>query len=51
MRSAGRAYVPQRKSGFVPVPETRVTCLSIYTLEVYYRHMPLYRTGLFENAR
>ena len=28
-----------------------VTCLSIYTLEVYYRHLPLYRTGLFENVR
>jgi hypothetical protein len=23
-----------------------VTCLSIYTLEVYYRHLPLYQTGL-----
>ncbi|MGD9634386.1 MAG: squalene--hopene cyclase [Pirellulales bacterium] len=22
-----------------------VTCLSLYTLEVYYRHLPLYRTG------
>jgi hypothetical protein len=28
-----------------------VTCLSIYTLEVYYRHLPLYKTGLFENVR
>jgi hypothetical protein len=28
-----------------------VTCLSIYCLEVYYRHLPLYRTGLFENVR
>jgi hypothetical protein len=28
-----------------------VTCLSIYTLEVYYRHLPLYQTGLYENAR
>jgi hypothetical protein len=28
-----------------------VTCLSLYTLEVYYRHLPLYRTGLFENVR
>jgi hypothetical protein len=28
-----------------------VTCLSIYTLEVYYRHLPLYRKGLFENVR
>jgi len=28
-----------------------VTCLSLYVLEVYYRHLPLYRTGLFENAR
>ncbi len=28
-----------------------VTCLSIYVLEVYYRHLPLYRTGLFENVR
>jgi hypothetical protein len=28
-----------------------VTCLSICTLEVYYRHLPLYRTGLFENVR
>jgi len=28
-----------------------VTCLSIYVLEVYSRHLPLYRTGLFENAR
>ena len=26
-----------------------VTCLSLYTLEIYYRHLPLYRTGLFEN--
>jgi hypothetical protein len=25
-----------------------VTCLSIYVLEVYYRHLPLYRTGLYE---
>jgi hypothetical protein len=24
------------------------TCLCIYTLEVYYRHLPLYRTGLME---
>lgn len=28
-----------------------VTCLSLYILEVYYRHLPLYRTGLFENVR
>jgi hypothetical protein len=28
-----------------------VTCLSLYVLEVYYRHLPLYRTGLFENVR
>ncbi len=28
-----------------------VTCLSTYVLEVYYRHLPLYRTGLFENVR
>jgi hypothetical protein len=28
-----------------------VTCLSIYVLEVYYRHLPLYRTGLFENRQ
>lgn len=28
-----------------------VTCLSLYTLEVYYRHLPMYRTGLFENVR
>jgi hypothetical protein len=28
-----------------------VTCLSIYTLEVYYRHMPLYRSGLFEHVK
>ena len=34
--SAGRLYV---------------TCLSIYTLEVYYRHMPLYRTGLLDGTR
>jgi hypothetical protein len=27
-----------------------VTCLSIYTLEVYYRHLPLYRTGLLDDA-
>ncbi len=23
-----------------------VTCLSLYVLEVYYRHLPLYRTGI-----
>jgi hypothetical protein len=28
-----------------------VTCLSLYTLEVYYRHLPLYQTGLYENAK
>jgi hypothetical protein len=28
-----------------------VTCLSLYVLEVYYRHLPMYRTGLFENLR
>jgi hypothetical protein len=28
-----------------------VTCLSLLTLEVYYRHLPMYRTGLFENVR
>lgn len=28
-----------------------VTCLSLCTLEVYYRHLPMYRTGLFENVR
>jgi hypothetical protein len=28
-----------------------VTCLSLYVLEVYYRHLPMYRTGLFENVR
>ncbi|MEX2310567.1 MAG: prenyltransferase/squalene oxidase repeat-containing protein [Pirellulales bacterium] len=28
-----------------------VTCLSLCVLEVYYRHLPLYRTGLFENVR
>jgi hypothetical protein len=28
-----------------------VTCLSLYTLEVYYRHLPLYQTGLYEQAR
>jgi hypothetical protein len=28
-----------------------VTCLSIYTLEVYYRHLPLYRTGLVNDGR
>jgi hypothetical protein len=28
-----------------------VTCLSILSLEVYYRHLPMYRTGLFENVR
>lgn len=26
-----------------------VTCLSLCTLEVYYRHLPLYQTGLYEN--
>lgn len=25
-----------------------VTCLSLYTLEVYYRHMPVYRRGLLD---
>ena len=25
-----------------------VTCLSIYVLEIYYRHLPLYQTGLYE---
>ena len=25
-----------------------VTCLSIYTLEVYYRHLPIYRKGLLD---
>jgi hypothetical protein len=25
-----------------------VTCLSIYTLEVYYRHLPIYRHGLLD---
>jgi hypothetical protein len=25
-----------------------VTCLSLCILEVYYRHLPLYRTGMFE---
>ena len=25
-----------------------VTCLSIYILEVYYRHLPLYQTGVFD---
>jgi hypothetical protein len=25
-----------------------VTCLSIFVLEVYYRHLPLYQTGLYE---
>jgi hypothetical protein len=28
-----------------------VTCLSIYILEVYYRHLPLYRTGLFDHVK
>jgi hypothetical protein len=28
-----------------------VTCLSLLTLEVYYRHLPMYRTGLFENRQ
>ncbi|MCC7476254.1 MAG: terpene cyclase/mutase family protein [Pirellulales bacterium] len=28
-----------------------VTCLSLYTLEVYYRHLPLYRGGTFSDAR
>lgn len=28
-----------------------VTCLSIYTLEVYYRHLPLYRGSAFGEAR
>jgi hypothetical protein len=28
-----------------------VTCLSLCVLEVYYRHLPMYRTGLFENLR
>lgn len=28
-----------------------VTCLSIYILEVYYRHLPIYQTGLFEDGR
>jgi hypothetical protein len=23
-----------------------VTCLSLYVLEVYYRHLPLYRSGI-----
>ncbi len=27
-----------------------VTCLSIYMLEVYYRHLPLYRQRLFEGG-
>lgn len=26
-----------------------VTCLSIYTLEVYYRHLPIYRKGLLDS--
>jgi len=26
-----------------------VTCLSIYTLEVYYRHLPIYRKGLLNS--
>ena len=25
-----------------------VTCLSLYTLEVYYRHLPIYRKGLLD---
>jgi hypothetical protein len=28
-----------------------VTCLSIYMLEVYYRHLPLYQTGLLDLGR
>jgi hypothetical protein len=28
-----------------------VTCLSIYTLEVYYRHLPLYRSGPLDDGR
>jgi hypothetical protein len=28
-----------------------VTRLSIYILEVYYRHLPLYRTGLFDHVK
>jgi hypothetical protein len=28
-----------------------VTCLSIYILEVYYRHLPLYHTGLLDDGR
>jgi hypothetical protein len=28
-----------------------VTCLSIYVLEVYYRHLPLYQTGLMERSQ
>jgi hypothetical protein len=28
-----------------------VTCLSICILEVYYRHLPLYHTGLFDHAQ
>lgn len=27
-----------------------VTCLSIYTLEVYYRHLPIYRRGLLDGG-
>jgi len=27
-----------------------VTCLSLYILEVYYRHLPLYQTGLLDGA-
>jgi hypothetical protein len=28
-----------------------VTCLSIYVLEIYYRHLPLYQTGFYESRR
>ena len=28
-----------------------VTCLSIYILEVYYRHLPLYQAGLMDGTR
>lgn len=27
-----------------------VTCLSLYTLEVYYRHLPIYRKGLLDQG-
>ncbi|MEQ8835756.1 MAG: hypothetical protein RID07_03030, partial [Lacipirellulaceae bacterium] len=49
-RRERRSGAPSGDVGPRPAGRLDVTCLSIYMLEVYYRHLPIYKTELLSGG-